>query len=299
VGYPIKIKASAGGGGRGIRTVFNEGELSSTLKMAQTEAEASFGSADVYIEKHIDDMRHIEVQVLGDEHGNVIHLGERDCSIQTARHQKILEECRAPNLDDRTRRRMSEAAVRAAKAVNYYNAGTVEFIYAPNGEFYFMEMNTRLQVEHCVTEVVTGLDLVKLQVQIAAGQRLPIAQKNVEWRGHAIEARLTARDPEHGFAPSAGVITGLRLPGGPGIRLDTHIYTGAAISPYYDSMVAKIIVWDTDRSAAIAKLHRALAETQVDGIKTDLALLRDIVAHPKFKAADLSTAFLERCMNVS
>ncbi|MDR3709560.1 MAG: acetyl-CoA carboxylase biotin carboxylase subunit [Capsulimonadaceae bacterium] len=299
IGYPIKIKASAGGGGRGIRTVFKDEELGSTLKMAQAEAEASFGNPDVYIEKHIEQMRHIEVQIIGDEHGNVVHLGERDCSIQTARHQKILEECRAPNLDDRIRRKICEAAVKAAKAVNYQNAGTVEFIYAPNGEYYFMEMNTRLQIEHCVTEVVTNLDLVKLQIKIAAGQKLGLTQRDITWTGHAIEARLTARDPERGFAPSAGVITGLRLPGGPGIRVDTHVYAGANVPPYYDSMIAKIIAWDVDRNAAIAKLARALSETDVDGIKTDVAFLRDIVDHPVFKSADLSTNFLVEHMGDS
>ncbi len=298
IGYPIKIKASAGGGGRGIRTVFNADEIPNTLKMAQQEAETSFGNADVYIEKHIDEMRHIEVQVIGDEFGNCVHLGERDCSIQTARHQKILEECRAPLLDDRTRRKICDAAVRAAKAANYHNAGTVEFIYAPNGEFYFMEMNTRLQIEHCVTEVVTNLDLVKLQIKIAAGHKLGFTQKDVEWRGHAIEARVTARDPERDFAPSAGKITGLHLPGGPGIRVDTHIYTGAEVPPYYDSMIAKIIAWDVDRSAAIAKLARALAETEVVGIKTDLAFLRSILATSAFKTADLSTTFLSKHMGM-
>lgn len=298
IGYPVKIKASAGGGGRGIRTVFKEEELVSTLKMAQTEAEASFGNADVYMEKHIDDMRHIEVQVFGDEHGNVIHLGERDCSIQTARHQKIIEECRAPNLDERVRRKICDAAVRAARAVNYFSAGTVEFIYAPNGEFYFMEMNTRLQIEHCVTEAVTDLDLVKMQIRTAAGQKLGLTQKNVAWRGHAIEARITARDPERGYAPSAGVITGLHLPGGPGIRVDTHVYAGADVPPYYDSMIAKIIAWDVDRSNAIARLSRALAETEVEGIKTDLKLLREVIAHPSFKSAELSTSFLERCIGL-
>ncbi|HEY3330634.1 MAG TPA: acetyl-CoA carboxylase biotin carboxylase subunit [Capsulimonadaceae bacterium] len=298
IGYPVKIKASAGGGGRGIRTVFNQDELGNTLKTAQAEAEGAFGNPDVYMEKHIDEMRHIEVQVFGDEHGNVVHLGERDCSIQTARHQKILEECRAPGLDERTRRRICEAAVKAAKAANYYNAGTVEFIYAPNGEFYFMEMNTRLQIEHCVTEVVTNLDLVKLQIKIAAGHRLGFAQKNVEWAGHAIEARVTARDPERDFAPSAGKITGLHLPGGPGIRVDTHIYAGAEVPPYYDSMIAKIIAWDVDRNAAIAKLARALSETEVVGIKTDLAFLREVIACPAFVKADLSTAFLSRHMGL-
>jgi acetyl-CoA carboxylase biotin carboxylase subunit len=296
IGYPVKIKASAGGGGRGIRTVHNEEELARTLKMAQAEAESSFGNPDVYIEKHIDQMRHVEVQVLGDEHGNVLHLGERDCSIQTARHQKIIEECRAPNLEDKLRRRICEAAVRAAKAVNYANAGTVEFILAPNGEFYFMEMNTRLQIEHCVTEEVTGLDLVKWQIKIAAGQKLDFRQGQVVWNGHAIEARVTARDPERDFAPCAGQITSLHLPGGPGVRVDTQVFCGAEIPPYYDPMIAKIIVKDTNRPAAIAKMARALAETQIHGIQTDLPFLRKIIANAYFRRGDLSTNFLAQHM---
>jgi acetyl-CoA carboxylase biotin carboxylase subunit len=296
IGYPIKIKASAGGGGRGIRTVHDESELPRTLKMAQQEAESSFGNADVYIEKHIDQMRHIEVQVLGDEHGNIVHLGERDCSIQTARHQKMIEECRAPQLDERLRKKICDAAVRAAKAVDYANAGTVEFILAPNNDFYFMEMNTRLQIEHCVTEVVTDIDLVKYQIRIAAGERLDFKQAGVEWRGHAIEARITARDPERDFAPSAGKVTGLHLPGGLGVRVDTHLTSGAEVPPYYDPMVAKIIVWDKNRDLAIARLQRALAETEVEGIRTDLPYLRRIAANVYFKRGELSTSFLTQRM---
>jgi acetyl-CoA carboxylase, biotin carboxylase subunit len=294
IGYPIKIKASAGGGGRGIRTVHDESDLEKTLKMAQQEAQSSFGNPDVYIERHVDQMRHVEVQVLADEHGNTIHLGERDCSIQTARHQKIIEECRAPALDERLRRKICDAAVRAAKAADYANAGTVEFILAPNGEFYFMEMNTRLQIEHCVTEVVTDIDLVKWQIRIAARAKLDMKQSQVEWNGHAIEARITARDPERDFAPSAGVITGLHLPGGPGVRVDTHITQGASIPPYYDPMIAKIIVWDKTRELAIARLQRALAECQVEGVKTDLSLLRRIAANVYFRRAELSTSFLQQ-----
>lgn len=294
IGYPIKIKASAGGGGRGIRTVHHEDDLGKTLKMAQIEAESAFGNPEVYIEKHIDQMRHIEVQLLADEHGNTVHLGERDCSIQTARHQKVIEECRAPNLDDRVRRKICDAAVKAAKAVGYANAGTVEFIYAPNGDFYFMEMNTRLQIEHCVTEMVTGIDLVKWQIRIAAGEKLPFQQKSIEWRGHAIEARLTARDPERDFAPSAGRIEDLHLPGGLGVRVDTHVDSESDVPPYYDPMIAKIIVWDHDRPSAIARLARALAETHVSGIKTDLSFLRRIVANHYFRRADLSTSFLQQ-----
>jgi acetyl-CoA carboxylase biotin carboxylase subunit len=296
IGYPVKIKASAGGGGRGIRTVHNDEELASTLKLAQAEAEGAFGNPDVYIEKHIDQMRHVEVQILGDEHGNVVHLGERDCSIQTARHQKIIEESRAPNLDDRIRRKICDAAVRAAKAVGYANAGTVEFILAPNGEFYFMEMNTRLQIEHCVTEVITNMDLVKWQINIAAGKKLDFKQQQVEWRGHAIEARVTARDPERDFAPSAGKITSLHLPGGPGVRVDTHVFSGADVPPYYDPMIAKIIVWDKDRNLAIAKMQRALAETKISGVHTDVAFLSKILANAYFRRGDLSTSFLQQRM---
>jgi len=267
--------------------------------MAQAEAESSFGNPDVYIEKLIDNMRHIEVQVFGDEHGNVVHFGERDCSIQTARHQKIIEECRAPKLDERTRNKICEAAVKAAKAVGYSNAGTVEFIYSLTGEFYFMEMNTRLQIEHCVTETVVDTDLVKLQIRVAAGEKLGFTQRNVSWRGHAVEARVTARDPEHNFAPSAGTITELNLPGGPGIRVDTHVMSGSDVPPYYDSMIAKIIAWDVDRDSAIARLARALSETRVGGIKTDLPFLQDIVATEAFRKADLSTAFLQQHMGLS
>ncbi len=296
IGYPIKIKASAGGGGRGIRTVHEESALAKTLKMAQAEAQSSFGNPDVYIEKHIDQMRHIEVQILGDEHGNIVHLGERDCSIQTARHQKIIEECRAPQLDERLRRKICDAAVRAAKAVNYANAGTVEFILAPSGEFYFMEMNTRLQIEHCVTEAVTDTDLVKWQIRVASGEKLDMKQSQVQWTGHAIEARVTARDPERDFAPSAGTVNALHLPGGPGVRVDTHMTAGSDVPPYYDPMIAKIIVWDKTRDLAIARLQRALAETYIEGVKTDLPLLRKIAANVYFKRADLSTSFLQSRM---
>lgn len=297
IGFPIKIKASAGGGGRGIRTVHQEDELGKELKMAQAEAEASFGNPDVYIEKHIEQMRHVEVQVLGDEHGCVVHLGERDCSIQTARHQKIIEESPAPHLDERLRRKICDAAVRAARAVNYSSAGTVEFILAPNGEFYFMEMNTRLQIEHCVTEAVSGVDLVKWQIRIAAGEKLEFSQKLVDLRGHAIEARVTARDPDRDFAPSAGTVTRFHMPGGPNVRVDTHLFQGGDVPPYYDPMIAKIIVWDRDRAGAIAKLQRALAETDIGGISTDLGFLRKIVANAYFKRGDLSTSFLQQRMS--
>jgi acetyl-CoA carboxylase biotin carboxylase subunit len=292
IGYPVMIKASGGGGGRGIRVVQNEQDFPKALKAAQVEAESSFGNADVYIEKFIDTFRHVEVQVLADEHGNVIHLGERDCSLQTQRYQKMVEEAPAPNLNASVRRRICDAAVRAAKACGYSNAGTVEFIVTPDNNFYFMEMNTRLQIEHPITEQVTGIDLVKQQIRVAAGEKLKIAQRGVEWNGHSIEVRLTARDPERDFAPSAGKIDSVRLPGGPGVRVDTHIYCGYHVPPYYDSMLAKIIVWDHDRAAAIAKMQRALDETEIIGVKTDLEYHKKIMANAFFRKGELSTKFL-------
>ncbi len=286
------IKAAGGGGGRGIRVVQNEEEFPKILKTAQVEAESSFGNADVYIEKFIEHFRHIEVQILADEHGNVLHLGERDCSLQTQRYQKMVEEAPAPNLDPNVRKRICDAAVKAAKAANYTNAGTVEFIAAPDGKFYFMEMNTRLQIEHPITEMVTGLDLVKWQIKIAAGEKLPFSQRDIHWNGHAIEVRLTARDPARDFAPSAGKITSLRLPGGLGVRIDTHVYAGYEVPPYYDSMIAKIIVWDDTRDAAINRMQRALDEVEIGGVKTDLEYHKKILANAAFRKGDLNTKFL-------
>ncbi len=292
IGFPVMIKAAGGGGGRGIRVVQSEDEFAKTLKMAQTEAESSFGNPDVYIEKFIDVFRHIEVQILADEHGTVLHLGERDCSVQTARYQKMVEEAPAPHLPDSVRKRVCDAAVKAAKACGYTNAGTVEFIVTPTGDFYFMEMNTRLQIEHPVTEMVTGLDLVKWQIKIAAGERLPFGQKGVHWSGHALEVRITARDPERDFAPSAGHIASVRLPGGLGVRVDTHIFCGYDVPPYYDAMLAKIITWDTDRAGAIARMQRALDETEIVGVKTDIDYHRRILANPYFQKGEVNTNFL-------
>ena len=292
IGFPVMIKAAGGGGGRGIRVVQNEEEFPKILKMAQVEAESSFGNADVYIEKFIDTFRHIEVQILADEHGNVLHLGERDCSLQTARYQKMVEEAPAPNLPPAVRKRICDAAVRAAKAAGYTNAGTVEFIVAPDGTFYFMEMNTRLQIEHPITEMVTGMDLVKQQIRIAAGEKLPFAQRDIQWNGHAIEVRLTARDPDRDFAPSAGTIHSLRLPGGLGVRVDTHVFCGYEVPPYYDSMLAKIIVWDETRDGAIARMQRALDEVEITGVKTDLEYHKRIFANAFFRKGDLNTKFL-------
>ena len=292
IGFPVMIKAAGGGGGRGIRVVQNEEEFPKILKTAQVEAESSFGNADVYIEKFIEHFRHIEVQILADEHGNVLHLGERDCSLQTQRYQKMVEEAPAPNLDPNVRRRICDAAVKAAKAANYTNAGTVEFIAAPDDKFYFMEMNTRLQIEHPITEMVTGIDLVKWQIKIAAGEKLPFRQGDIHWNGHAIEVRLTARDPARDFAPSPGKITSLRLPGGLGVRIDTHVFAGYEVPPYYDSMIAKIIVWDDTRDAAINRMQRALDEVEIGGVKTDLEYHKKIFANAAFRKGDLNTKFL-------
>lgn len=292
IGFPVMIKAAGGGGGRGIRVVQNEEEFPKILKTAQVEAESSFGNADVYIEKFIETFRHIEVQILADEHGTVLHLGERDCSLQTQRYQKMVEEAPAPHLDPHVRKRICDAAVKAARAAGYTNAGTVEFIVAPDGHFYFMEMNTRLQIEHPITEMVTGIDLVKWQIKVAQGEKLSFGQRDVEWHGHAIEVRLTARDPARDFAPSAGRITSLRLPGGLGVRIDTHVFAGCDVPPYYDSMLAKIIVWDDTRDAAINRMQRALDEVEIGGVKTDLEYHKKILANALFRKGDLNTKFL-------
>jgi acetyl-CoA carboxylase biotin carboxylase subunit len=292
IGFPVMIKAAGGGGGRGIRVVQNEEEFPKILRTAQVEAESSFGNADVYIEKLIETFRHIEVQILADEHGNVVHLGERDCSLQTQRYQKMVEEAPAPHLPSSVRKRICEAAVRAAKAAGYTNAGTVEFIVAPDGSFYFMEMNTRLQIEHPITEMVTGVDLVRQQIRVAAGEKLPFSQRDIEWKGHAIEVRLTANDPERNFAPSAGHIQSLRLPGGLGVRVDTHVYGGYDVPPYYDSMLAKIIVWAETRAEAIARMQRALGEVEIIGVKTDLEYHKRIFTNALFREGNVTTKFL-------
>jgi len=296
IGYPVMVKATAGGGGRGIRLVENEDELIRILKTAQSEAAAAFGNADVYLEKYIREMRHIEVQVLADEHGHCIHLGERECSVQTVRHQKVVEEAPSATLTPAIRKRIGEAAVRAAKAVGYANAGTVEFIYTPDGDFYFMEMNTRIQVEHPVTEAVTGVDLVQWQIRIAYGEKLTLAQRDVEWNGHSIECRVTAQDPQKGFAPAAGKLTSVRLPGGLGVRVDTQIYGGYTVPPFYDSNLAKVIVWAPDRAQAIARMRRSLDEMQIEGSPTNISFLQTILADKRYQANELSTAFLPQLM---
>jgi 3-methylcrotonyl-CoA carboxylase alpha subunit len=292
IGFPVLIKASAGGGGRGMRAVDSAAEFAAALAGAKREAEAAFGDGRVLIEKYLSRPRHIEVQIFADRHGNTVHLFERDCSIQR-RHQKVLEEAPAPGLDMEQRGAMAEAAVAAARAVGYVGAGTVEFI-AEEGDFYFIEMNTRLQVEHPVTEAVTGLDLVEWQFRIAAGEPLPICQPHLVLHGHAIEARLYAEDPERGFLPQTGGLHGLRFPPPELARVDTGVRQGDTVTPYYDPMIAKIIVWGEDRVAAVGRLRRALAETAVLGVGTNLAFLARVAAHPEFASGAVDTSFIER-----
>jgi acetyl-CoA carboxylase, biotin carboxylase subunit len=294
VGYPVIVKAVAGGGGRGMRVVRNPSELPNALKTAQREAEAAFGNGDVYVEKYLENPRHIEFQVIGDHHGNVVHLGERECSIQR-RHQKLIEESPSPALSEKTRKRMGGIVVDAAKAVQYTNAGTFEFLMDHDGRFYYMETNTRLQVEHPVTEMVTGIDIVKEQIRIAAGERLSFKQSEVTFSGHSIECRVNAEDPET-FAPSPGTIHAFSVPGGPGVRVDTFAHAECTVPPYYDSMIAKIIVHGRDRQEAIARMRRVLDMTVIEGIKTSVPLHQKIIADPDFQAGRLSTGFMERFM---
>jgi acetyl-CoA carboxylase biotin carboxylase subunit len=295
IGYPVIIKATAGGGGRGMRVVRAAGELSHAFKTAQREAEAAFGVGDVYLEKYIESPRHIEFQVLGDRHGSVVHLGERECSIQR-RHQKLLEESPSPALTDKMRRRMGAIVIDAAKAVQYTNAGTFEFLMDPDGRFYFMEANTRLQVEHPVTEMVTGIDIVKEQIRIAAGERLRFKQAEVTFTGHSIECRVNAEDPET-FVPSPGLIHAFSVPGGPGVRVETFAHSDCTVSPYYDSMIAKIIVHGRDRQEAIARMKRTLEMTVIEGIKTTIPLHLRILGDADFIAGKLSTSFMERLLS--
>jgi len=293
-GYPLLIKAAHGGGGRGIRLVQNDEELPKQLDMARNEAASSFGNPDVYIEKFVEEPRHIEVQILADEHGHVIHLGERDCSVQNLRHQKLLEEAPAAILTASQRRGIGEAAVRAAQAVGYSNAGTVEFLVDKRGDYYFLEMNKRLQVEHCITEQVTGIDLVKMQILVAAGEKLPFSQKEIRWEGHSIECRINAEDPDRNFSPSAGRIDKVILPGGLGVRVDTHIYPGYEVPSYYDSLLAKVVTWDKTRAGAITRMQRALTEMEVTGIKTNIGFQRKILANAFYRRNDITTDFIQR-----
>ena len=294
LGYPVIIKAVAGGGGRGMRVVREPDELAKSLKTANREAEAAFGVGDVYLEKYVETPRHIEFQILGDHHGNVVHLGERECSIQR-RHQKLIEEAPSVALTEKQRRKLGATVVEAARAVQYTNAGTFEFLMDPGGHFYFLEANTRLQVEHPVTEFITGIDIVKEQIRIAAGERLSFRQADIEFRGHSIECRINAEDPVT-FTPSPGVIHAFSVPGGPGVRVDTFAHSECTVSPYYDSLIAKIITHGRDRSEAIARMKRTLEMTVVDGIKTSIPLHLKVLNEPDFVAGRLSTSFMERYM---
>ncbi|MGA8182069.1 MAG: acetyl-CoA carboxylase biotin carboxylase subunit [Terriglobia bacterium] len=292
IGYPVMVKASAGGGGKGMRIINSPEELPTLLQMAQNEAEASFGSSAVYLEKYIPSPRHIEFQVMADQHGKVIHLGERECTIQR-RHQKVLEESPSTQIDAETRQKMGRKVIRALSEIGYTNAGTVEFLMDETRKLYFLEMNARIQVEHPVTEMVTGLDLVKMQIQVAAGLPLPVAGDTVGLRGHAIECRICAENPET-FAPSAGKITGFHVPGGTGVRVDTAAYAESIIPPYYDSLIAKLVVHGKDREEAVQRMSRALEMFIIEGISTSIPLQEKILADKDFRAGKFDTQFLNR-----
>lgn len=292
VGYPVIIKAVAGGGGKGMRVAHNEISLRKEFHIARNEAEKAFGNGDVFIEKYIENPRHIEFQILADQHGNVVHLGERDCSIQR-RHQKLVEEAPSPFLSDELRQRMGEAAVNATAAAGYEGAGTIEFLVDKNGDFYFLEMNTRIQVEHPVTEEVTGIDLIKQQIIIASGEPLAFGQNEVQFNYHAIECRINAEDPARNFMPSPGCIDLYYAPGGHGVRVDSHAYGGYMIPPYYDSMIGKLITYGRTREVAIERMYRALGEYIIRGVKTTIPLQKAIISDAKFQAGEATTSFME------
>ncbi len=292
IGYPVMIKAAAGGGGRGMRVARDERELSAGFRMAQAEANAAFGDGRLYIEKLIEEPRHIEIQIIGDKHGNVVYLGERECSLQR-RHQKVMEEAPSPFVTPDLRKRMGEAAVKGAKTIGYNTVGTVEFLVDKEGNFYFMEMNTRIQVEHPVTEFVTGVDLIKEQIKVAMGEKLGFKQREIKMIGHSIEARINAEDPERGFSPSPGIVSAFHIPGGPGVRVDTHLYAGYVIPPYYDSLIAKLITFGRDRDEAIVRLKRSLEEFVIEGVKTTIPFHLTILEDEDFLAGRMSTNFLK------
>ena len=294
--YPVILKASAGGGGKGIRIAHNKEELEKAYSLVKQEAKISFNDDTIYIEKFVENPRHVEIQVLADEHGNGIHLGERDCSVQR-RNQKIIEETPASIINDETRKKMGEVAVKAVKEIGYTNAGTIEFLVDKNKDFYFMEMNTRVQVEHPVTEMVTGIDIIKEQIKIASGEKLTIKQKDVKVNGHSMEARINAENPDKNFMPCPGTITGLHIPGGNGVRVDTAIYSGYTIPPTYDSMIAKVIVHGKTREESIAKLKSAVAELVVDGITTNADFILKILDNENFKKNNYDTSFIEKEFN--
>ena len=296
IGFPVIIKASAGGGGRGMRIVTEKKELENAYNSAVNEAQKAFGDASVYLEKFIEDPKHIEIQVLGDKHGNAVHLFERDCSVQR-RHQKLLEEAPSPVLDETTRAAMSEIAVRAAQSVRYDSVGTIEFIYdIKSKEYYFIEMNTRIQVEHPVTEMITRIDLIKHQIQVAAGEPLALKQEQIVKSGHAIECRINAEDPENNFMPQAGTLSQYIVPGGPGIRVDSGVYQGYAIPPYYDSMIAKLIVWGDTRKDAVARMKRALREFIIEGVKTTIPFHLQILQNKDFLSGAYTTSFIGKIL---
>jgi acetyl-CoA carboxylase biotin carboxylase subunit len=292
IGYPVIIKATAGGGGRGMRLVENSDNLEKMFKAAQGEAEAAFGNDGLYMEKFIKKPRHVEIQILADRSGNVVHLGERDCSVQR-RHQKLLEESPSPAINTELRKKMGSAAIAAAKSIGYEGAGTVEFLVDDDNNFYFMEMNTRIQVEHPVTEMVTGVDLIAEQIKIASGEKLEFNQDDIHLNGHAIECRINAEDPSHNFRPSPGKITGWLPPGGPGVRVDSHVYTGYEIPPFYDSLIGKLIVWGKDRNTAIKRMNRALNECAVTGIPTTINFHLTLLNKSKFKQGKIHTKYVE------
>jgi acetyl-CoA carboxylase biotin carboxylase subunit len=296
LGYPVIVKASAGGGGRGMRVVWHEEELEQAIESAQLEAYTAFGHGGVYLERFFEDPRHIEFQVIADHQGQVVHFHERDCSVQR-RYQKVVEESPSPALDETLRRKMGQVAVKVMKSVKYRNAGTVEFLMDAKGQFYFMEVNTRIQVEHPVTEMVTGVDLIKEQIRVAAGQALSYKQKDIQLLGHAIECRINAEDPVR-MTPSPGVVTKFCTPGGPGIRVDTAMDTSGVVSPFYDSMIAKLIAYGRDREEALARMRRALDEFVIEGIQSNIALHRRILDHPDFQKGPVSTRFLDRLLTL-
>ena len=293
IGFPVLVKAAAGGGGRGMRVAVDEKALAASFKQAEAEADAAFGNGELYLEKYVEHPRHVEVQLLADAHGNVIHLWERDCTMQR-RHQKLIEESPAPRLDDSVRHAMCDAAVRLIKSANYTNAGTVEFIVDRQGHFYFIEVNARIQVEHPVTEMVTGIDLIKAQIRLAAGEPLPLRQEEVRSHGTAIECRINAEDTTKGFRPSPGTIHRIYPPGGFGVRFDSHVHVGYTVSPFYDSMIGKLIVHQPTRAEALAGMRRALGELRIEGVKTTVPLHEQILDHPAFIEARVDTTFIER-----
>jgi acetyl-CoA carboxylase biotin carboxylase subunit len=292
-GYPVLLKPSAGGGGRGMRLVRSPREMESFLPVARSEAQAAFGDDSVYFERWIEESRHVEVQVLVDQHGNGIHLGERDCSVQR-RHQKLIEEGPSPAMDEASRDRLRDLAVRSIVAAGYESAGTLEFLLDADGNFYFIEINCRIQVEHPVTEMITGLDLIVEQIRVAAGERLTLRQDDITFRGHAIEFRINAEDPSDNFSPQTGEVEHLQLPGGPGVRVDTHLYPGYEVPPFYDSLLAKVIVWGDSRDIALARARRALGELEIGGVKTNLPFHRGIIDNDAFLTARVSTNLLDR-----